>query len=292
MPSLDSGSSTGTHRSSPNQTSIGPTARSTPASASYARRGGARRPDSAIDAGASAATSVGERGGDVVDHPDLTVHGGHDTEVERDTVAVYEARAEEWRDRRRAAVPRPGPCARGGHAGRSGERRPRLRRRRSTCRTWRGRSSRSTPPTRWCGSPARPRPTRGRCRPTSRRSRSGASALGAAWARASYLHVPNERLPAALADLHRALAVGAPVHLVLRAGRDRRRASPTTTSRVGGSRGGPRTRWPTSLVGAGFDVDACAVDRRRAVLARGPRRPRPHAWPTPSGPGCACSCAA
>ena len=34
-------------------------------------------------------------------------------------------------------------------------------------------------------------------------------ALAAGWARASYLHVPNERLPAALADLHRTLAVGA-----------------------------------------------------------------------------------
>jgi TDG/mug DNA glycosylase family protein len=35
--------------------------------------------------------------------------------------------------------------------------------------------------------------------------------LGAAWARASYVHVRTERLPAALADLHRALTVGAPV---------------------------------------------------------------------------------
>jgi TDG/mug DNA glycosylase family protein len=36
-------------------------------------------------------------------------------------------------------------------------------------------------------------------------------ALGAAWARASYLHVATDRLPAALADLHHALAVGSPV---------------------------------------------------------------------------------
>jgi TDG/mug DNA glycosylase family protein len=38
-------------------------------------------------------------------------------------------------------------------------------------------------------------------------------ALGAAWARASYLHVRPERLPMALADLHHALELGAPVTL-------------------------------------------------------------------------------
>jgi len=38
-------------------------------------------------------------------------------------------------------------------------------------------------------------------------------AFGAAWARASYLHVRTERLPAALADLHRTMTVGAPVTL-------------------------------------------------------------------------------
>jgi double-stranded uracil-DNA glycosylase len=37
--------------------------------------------------------------------------------------------------------------------------------------------------------------------------------LGGAWARASYLHVRTERLPAALADLHHALTVGAPATL-------------------------------------------------------------------------------
>ncbi|HEY3670993.1 MAG TPA: uracil-DNA glycosylase family protein [Acidimicrobiia bacterium] len=43
-------------------------------------------------------------------------------------------------------------------------------------------------------------------------------ALGAGWARASYLHVRTERLPAALADLHRALAVGAPATISVLAG--------------------------------------------------------------------------
>ena len=42
--------------------------------------------------------------------------------------------------------------------------------------------------------------------------------LGGAWARASYLHLPAHDLPAALAQLHRALAVGAPIELTLRAG--------------------------------------------------------------------------
>ncbi|MGH9090602.1 MAG: methyltransferase domain-containing protein, partial [Acidimicrobiales bacterium] len=37
--------------------------------------------------------------------------------------------------------------------------------------------------------------------------------LGAAWARHAYLHVPPDRLPLALAQVHRALAVGAPAAL-------------------------------------------------------------------------------
>src|SRR5207237_248002 len=43
-------------------------------------------------------------------------------------------------------------------------------------------------------------------------------ALGAGWARASYVHVRTEQLPAALADLHHALAVGAPATLSFIAG--------------------------------------------------------------------------
>lgn len=43
-------------------------------------------------------------------------------------------------------------------------------------------------------------------------------ALAGAWARASYLHLPRARLPAALADLHRALRVAAPVHLTMLGG--------------------------------------------------------------------------
>ena len=43
-------------------------------------------------------------------------------------------------------------------------------------------------------------------------------ALGGAWARASYLHVPRNRLPWALMELHHALAVDAPAHLTMMRG--------------------------------------------------------------------------
>lgn len=44
--------------------------------------------------------------------------------------------------------------------------------------------------------------------------------LGAVWARNSYLHVPHDELPLALADLHRSLRVGAPVSCSLITGPD------------------------------------------------------------------------
>ncbi len=43
-------------------------------------------------------------------------------------------------------------------------------------------------------------------------------ALGGAWARASYLHVPRTALPLALAQLHATLAMGAPLELTLKTG--------------------------------------------------------------------------
>ncbi|HEY7107729.1 MAG TPA: methyltransferase domain-containing protein, partial [Acidimicrobiia bacterium] len=43
-------------------------------------------------------------------------------------------------------------------------------------------------------------------------------ALGGAWARASYVHLPRAELPWALAELHHALAPGAPAHLTMMAG--------------------------------------------------------------------------
>jgi TDG/mug DNA glycosylase family protein len=87
-------------------------------------------------------------------------------------------------------------------------------------------------------------------------------AVGGAWASNSYLHVPRARLPLALAQLHGALAVGAPVCL----------------STVVGDGDGP---WPGDdfpgrtfaywqpeelariLTGAGFDVEETCVDGER-----------------------------
>jgi TDG/mug DNA glycosylase family protein len=83
--------------------------------------------------------------------------------------------------------------------------------------------------------------------------------LAAGWARASYLHVPNERLPGAFAQLHDALSLGARAHLVLHAG---------ATSGVLADDDFPGryfAAWSVDaltdvLVGAGFDLDSCAVD--------------------------------
>jgi TDG/mug DNA glycosylase family protein len=86
--------------------------------------------------------------------------------------------------------------------------------------------------------------------------------LGGAWASSSYLHVPRSRLPLALAGLHLAMAVGAPLAL----------------SVVPGGDDGP---WPGDdfpgrtfagwapaalgrvLVGAGFDVQDVSIDAGR-----------------------------
>lgn len=84
-------------------------------------------------------------------------------------------------------------------------------------------------------------------------------ALGGGWARASYLHVRRDRLPVALADLHHALAVGAPAHLLLLAGdEDGELADDDFAGRWFAA-------WdPHALrdvfVGAGFDVQTCAQD--------------------------------
>src|SRR3954451_2637673 len=86
--------------------------------------------------------------------------------------------------------------------------------------------------------------------------------LGGAWASNSYLHVPRAHLPLALARLHLAMAVGAPL----------------TLSTVLGDGDGP---WPDDdfpgrtyafwqpdelariLVGAGFDVERVSVEEER-----------------------------
>jgi TDG/mug DNA glycosylase family protein len=137
--------------------------------------------------------------------------------VDRRTVGVYEARAAEWRDRRaarfveRAAalateVPAGAPrvdvgCGAGQHLAHLG--RPVVALDAAFAML---ELARQLGPDAWCvQADLEALPFR----------RDG---LAGAWARASYLHVPRVRLPWALADLHRALTVGAPIHLTMRGG--------------------------------------------------------------------------
>lgn len=109
-------------------------------------------------------------------------------------------------------------------------------------------------------------------------------ALGGAWARASYLHVARDRLPWALMELHHALAVGAPAHLTMMAGTGEGLLTDDEFP------GRFFARWqPDELVavlgGAGFDV-LDVVDEREPggtwthVLAR-----RARTLPDVVGPG-------
>lgn len=80
-------------------------------------------------------------------------------------------------------------------------------------------------------------------------------ALEGAWASKCYQHLPHDELPAALADLHRATAVGAPVVLTVFAGEG------TRITDDGDDLPGRRfSLWDTSrladvVTGAGFDVE-------------------------------------
>lgn len=86
----------------------------------------------------------------------------------------------------------------------------------------------------------------------------GPRRIGGAWARASYLHLPRNQLPIALAQLQRALAVGAPLEMTLRAG--------SGEGPMAGDDFPGRffAHWqPEELgavvVGAGFDLDGAVV---------------------------------
>ncbi len=114
--------------------------------------------------------------------------------------------------------------------------------------------------------------------------------LGGAWANKSYLHVPKTRLPIALARLHRALRVGAPLELSAFAG-DLEGAFPDDDFP-----GRFFSNWQPSelarvVVGAGFD-DVRATVRRGsagrpggagpdAARSRGARPPDPRVRPEP-----------
>jgi TDG/mug DNA glycosylase family protein len=84
-------------------------------------------------------------------------------------------------------------------------------------------------------------------------------ALEAAWARASYLHVPKVDLPRALADLHRVLQVGAPVDLTMRYGTHEGEVEDDDFP------GRFFAEWEPEplrevIVGAGFSVEVCEHD--------------------------------
>ena len=100
----------------------------------------------------------------------------------------------------------------------------------------------------------------------------GPQSLGGGWANMSYLHVPKVRLPAALADLHRTLVVGATIDIQVLHGSYEGTALPDDD--VGGRF---FAAWETGhledvLVGAGFAVTALEVEaevvRARAVRSR------------------------
>ncbi len=128
-------------------------------------------------------------------------------------------------------------------------------------------------------------------------------ALGGAWARASYLHLSRPELPLALAQLHRALALGAPLEMTLRAGRPFEGQLPRPTTSLDGSSpiGEPRTwlpSWSGPVSGSMRPITKRAVTRRavtgRARAVNGSRyapTSRPPC-PTTSAPACGCWCAA
>lgn len=80
--------------------------------------------------------------------------------------------------------------------------------------------------------------------------------LGGAWAARSYVHVPRSEVPLALADLHRSLAVGAPIELHLFPGDLEHGA--LGDDRFAGRRFSlwPEARLVDVIHGAGFAVDA------------------------------------
>jgi TDG/mug DNA glycosylase family protein len=178
--------------------------------------------------------------------------------VERGTIAVYEERAREWRDRRPArfverarALARAVPtgsvradlgCGAGLHLPELG--RPVLALDAAEAMV---RLARETAPDAWC--------VQGDLEHLPLR----AGALGGAWARASYVHVPVVRLPHTLRELHLASTVGAPMAMVMMAGEGE---GPYPDDDFPGRF---FARWRPDhladvLTGGGFDVQECAVE--------------------------------
>jgi TDG/mug DNA glycosylase family protein len=83
-------------------------------------------------------------------------------------------------------------------------------------------------------------------------------AFAGAWAHKSLMHVPAERLPLALADLHRVLAVGAPLHMRLTSAR--RDASQTDAFAGRHFSGWELDHLVRVTIGAGFEVRSAHDD--------------------------------
>jgi TDG/mug DNA glycosylase family protein len=109
------------------------------------------------------------------------------------------------------------------------------------------------------------------------------AALAGAWARASYLHVPAVRLPAALRELHFALAVGAPLAMTMLEGEgEGPRADDDFPGRFFAN--WRADRLSDVLVGAGFDVADCARVAEDSEWI-GVRATRTRTLPDSVGPG-------
>lgn len=111
-------------------------------------------------------------------------------------------------------------------------------------------------------------------------------ALGAAYASKSYVHLPRSAVPLALADLHRALEVGARVELVVFSGDAEHEGWPD--DEFGGRL---FSRWPELLlrdvlVGAGFALEAWAeADKPMGAIEYRARLRRVRTLPDTVGPG-------
>ena len=98
----------------------------------------------------------------------------------------------------------------------------------------------------------------------------GRGTIGGAWASRSYVHLARRDLPLALADLHRSMAVGAPLHLHVFAGELEH--GPVERDDFAGRR---FSAWPPAqladvVIGAGF-----AIDELRAPDPDAPARLEP-----------------
>ncbi|HZP28690.1 MAG TPA: uracil-DNA glycosylase family protein [Acidimicrobiia bacterium] len=177
--------------------------------------------------------------------------------MERGTVAVYEQRAREWRARRparfedraralAAAVPHGAlradlGCGPGLHLPLLG--RPVLALDAAEAML---RLAREAAPDAWC------------VRADLEHLPLRAGALRGAWARASLLHVPAVRLPDTLRELHLATSVGAPIALTMLAGDGDGLLDDDDFPGRFFSCWQP-DRLADVLVGAGFDVEECAL---------------------------------